>query len=295
MLPQLNAPDLRISVEPLNQYAFSQFGTVIENPEHNPSSSVIKHNAVKANQGSALKYVDVSHLTNYYHSAPSRKPAKAVVNMFVCSPRELKPLSQTGDSGIEDVVRAGQKAFPVNILERHPFTPQTFIPTGLSRHEDSTAYLVIVAPTRPTSSGNWGDRPPPYPEQAPRRRRSITDIFSTARPSPFTEINDSTASKSTSSSGPVEPKGLGEPDLTQMKAFVANGSQSVTYGPGTWHAPMVVLGATSVDFVVVQYANGVALEDCQEMEIKHDLNSEGLNVVIDDDLLGPNVKIRAKI
>jgi len=42
----------------------------------------------------------------------------------------------------------------------------------------------------------------------------------------------------------------------------------VTYGPGTWHAPMVVLGEKPVEFVVVQYANGVASEDCQEFDIE---------------------------
>ncbi|KAF3345269.1 Signal recognition particle 68 kDa protein [Verticillium dahliae VDG2] len=42
---------------------------------------------------------------------------------------------------------------------------------------------------------------------------------------------------------------------------------AVTYGAGTWHAPMVALGpqGTSVEFVVTQFANGVADEDCQEV------------------------------
>jgi len=76
---------------------------------------------------------------------------------------------------------------------------------------------------------------------------------------------------------------------------MATGTQSVTYGPGTWHAPMVVLGAKNVDFVVVQYANGVGLEDCQEMEIVHDSGSEGLNVMVDDKVFGPNLQDRAKL
>jgi ureidoglycolate lyase len=53
----------------------------------------------------------------------------------------------------------------------------------------------------------------------------------------------------------------------------------VTYGPGTWHAPMMVLpplekevedghtgGTGTIDFLVTQFANGVAEEDCQEVE-----------------------------
>lgn len=293
MLPQLIAPSIRISVEPLNQSTFSQFGTVIENPEHNPSSGVTNYNVVKANQGSALKYIDVSHLTSHYHSAPSSKPAKAVVNMFVCSPRELKVLSQPGDPTLRNTVNIGQQAFPVHILERHPFTPQTFIPTGLSVEDTSTAYLVIVAPTRPTSSGTPVDRPPPYPQQAPRRRHSITDLFSKARPSLFIDTKESPRPNLPPTPG--QPKGTGEPDLTQIRAFIATGYQSVTYGPGTWHAPMVVLGAKSVDFVVVQYANGVALEDCQEMEIKNELGSEGLNVIVSDEVFGPTIKDKAKL
>lgn len=55
------------------------------------------------------------------------------------------------------------------------------------------------------------------------------------------------------------------PDLSRITAFLADGSQAITYGAGTWHAPMVVLGDRDVDFVVVQWANGVGEEDCQEV------------------------------
>lgn len=54
------------------------------------------------------------------------------------------------------------------------------------------------------------------------------------------------------------------PDLENLRAFIARGGQAVTYGAGTWHAPMVVLGSRRVDFVVAQYVNGVDDEDCQE-------------------------------
>lgn len=60
--------------------------------------------------------------------------------------------------------------------------------------------------------------------------------------------------------------GRGLPDLTRIRAFVADGSQAVTYGAGTWHAPMVVIGESPISFVVVQFANGVGNEDCQEVE-----------------------------
>lgn len=116
----------------------------------------------------------------------------------------------------------------MRILERHPFTNQTFIPIDLSSHsmvgndEEEPNYLVIVAPTLKgevlTATNEKGE--------------AVT-------------IRD-------------------PPDLKNVKAFIAHGGQAVTYGVGTWHAPMVVLGRRRIDFVVVQHVNGVDDEDCQE-------------------------------
>ncbi|KAI5204798.1 ureidoglycolate hydrolase [Aureobasidium subglaciale] len=283
MLPHIVAPNLNLAVQPLTQDAFAEFGTVIENPA-NATGRSVEPKVVKANQGSALKYIDVSHVSNFYHLAPSGNPARAVMNMFVCSPRQL----QSFTSG-SDTAQGRASKFPVQIVERHPFTPQTFVPLGLAAGDATTVYLVIVAPT-----SNTTDRPLPYPQHAPKRQRSWTEIFSRARPSPCDDSSDSSSS-SDSSHGPQPPKGPGEPDLSRVRAFLANGSQAVTYGPGTWHAPMVVLGAKAIDFVVVQYANDVGLEDCQEMEIRTESGSEGLNVVIDSAPPGPTIQQRAKL
>ncbi|KLU86820.1 ureidoglycolate hydrolase [Magnaporthiopsis poae ATCC 64411] len=127
--------------------------------------------------------------------------------------------------------RAACGVFPVLILERHPFTTQTFVP--MSRDGADTRYLVIVAPSL-----------------AP----GLPDVN---LPVPIPPPN--------ATGGPRLP-GRGLPNLKQMRAFVATGSQAVTYAAGTWHAPMVALGAEGsvVDFFVVQYANGVPIEDCQE-------------------------------
>ncbi|KAI5242178.1 ureidoglycolate hydrolase [Aureobasidium subglaciale] len=283
MLPHIVAPNLNLAVQPLTQDAFAEFGTVVENAA-NATGRSVEPKVVKANQGSALKYIDVSHVSNFYHLAPSGNPARAVMNMFVCSPRQLQPVTSGSDTAQE---RASK--FPVQILERHPFTPQTFVPLGLAADDATTVYLVIVAPTFKTT-----EKPLPYPQHAPKRERSWTEIFSRAQPSPFDNSSDPSAS-SDSSHGPQPPKGPGEPDLSRARAFLANGSQAVTYGPGTWHAPMVVLGAKAIDFVVVQYANDVGLEDCQEMEIRTESGSEGLNVVVDDARLGPEIRQRAKL
>jgi ureidoglycolate lyase len=222
-----------LDAEGLRQEVFLTFGTVIENPL--PTLVPTLHmkglppNAVQANQGSALKYLDVTYMRDFYHSAPSGVPAKAVMNMFVCAPRHLRPSQGRNIEGL----------LPVQILERHPYTTQTFIPLGISKSEaHKTRYLVIVAPSLPPSSG---DEPFPVPE------------------------------------APGLP-GRGFPDLRKIKAFVARGSQAVTYGPGTWHAPMVVVGTKPIDFVVVQFANGVGLEDCQEVE--WDAGKGGVSVAV---------------
>ncbi|KAI9724808.1 MAG: hypothetical protein M1812_000084 [Candelaria pacifica] len=227
-MPQsITAPYLRIKALPLTQEAFKSFGTVIENPLHAgiSSSTSLPPNAISANQGTATKYVDVTHILNHYDEhAPSKQAGKAVMNMFVCKPRALRH-ETTPKAGSRDL-------FDIKIVECHPFTTQTFIPLGLAKDDPYTQYLVIVAPKlENTPSGN-GTHP-------------------------------------------------GLPNVREIKAFIANGSQAVTYGAGTWHAPMVVLGQSSVDFVVVQYANGVGQEDCQEVEIRPESSArEGVSVAL---------------
>ncbi|KAH8658864.1 ureidoglycolate hydrolase [Tricladium varicosporioides] len=230
----ISGPHQNIVLEPsrLCQNAFAPFGTVIENPAPSlqPSSSIqqLPPNAVHANQGSALKYLDVTRMVNLYSSAPSGKPGKALVNMFVCAHRSLLPPPVESQAKL-----LGN--FPVNILERHPYTTQTFIPLGLSPSEARQArYLVIVAPSL---------EPSPRDESFPVPSHRGSDI-----------------------EGSLSGRGL--PDLTKIMAFIANGAQAVTYGAGTWHAPMVVVGSSPIDFVVVQFANGEAIEDCQEVELQ---------------------------
>ena len=113
-------------------------------------------------------------MINHYDLAPSTKPAKVSMNMFSCRPRNL-------------FQRQSKQVFPVQIMERHPFTPQTFVPLGLSKEDRSTAYLVIVAPTLPATSRTKADGlDPPYPSPAPRRKRSLKERLLGARPNPFT-------------------------------------------------------------------------------------------------------------
>ncbi|PVH74973.1 ureidoglycolate hydrolase [Cadophora sp. DSE1049] len=217
--------DVLLSPAALTQSTFSPFGTVIANPSPSliPSSTLISipPGAVQANQGSALKYLNVTDMRDLYSEAPSAVPSKAVMNMFVCAPRSLLPTGKSGPGSDSEGI------FPVSILERHPYTTQTFVPLGISPKESQQVrYLVIVAPSLPPASTD-AEFPVPNGDALP---------------------------------------GRGLPDLGKVKAFIAHGGQAVTYGAGTWHAPMVVLGNRAVDFVVVQFANGVGIEDCQEVE-----------------------------
>ncbi|KXS97180.1 hypothetical protein AC578_876 [Pseudocercospora eumusae] len=244
------------SITPSN---FSEFGTVIQNPSTHSEFELDDDGQWRleysiANQGTATKWVDVTHLESYYDRAASGKAAKVVVNMFVCKSRTPKK----GTS------------LDVKILERHPFTSQTFVPMGVGKNDENTRYLVIVAPTLPASKRKDGSRERPYPTQDVRRKKSLGERLLGARPNPFTNDYTSSTTPAVAEKGIDRwrrPKGAGEPDLENLRAFVVRGDQAVTYGPGTWHAPMVVLGEKEIDFVVMQYANGVGLEDCQEIDI----------------------------
>lgn len=239
---------LHIPATPLSQSSFAPFGDVIANPhpEIRPSASppsTLSHNAVCANQHTAIKYQNVSAPADLYAQAPSAA-SKPIVSIFSCAARQLQqPPSPSGNPPISTLLpytyagpsRAG--LFRVDILERHPFTTQTFVPLAASAGVPHAAYLVIVAPTLPAEGED------------------------SSLPAPKTG-----------------GKGPGRPDLANLKAFVATPGQAVTYGAGTWHAPMVALGppGTAIDFVVTQFASGVGVEDCQEVVIE----AQGEGVVV---------------
>lgn len=229
---------LRLAPAPLTRESFAAFGDVLTNPA--PSS--LPHNtppdavadalpcgAASANQGSAIQYRRLGAVRDLYQQA--RTPATPRVTMFVCGARD-------------EVLRNG--IFGVKILERHPFTTQTFAPLG--GDGDRTRYLVIVAPT--LAPQNDGKEVLPVPTQA------------------------------TDGKGALPGRGL--PDLSRVQAFIATGKQAVTYGAGTWHAPMVALGArgTAIDFVVTQFANDVPVEDCQEVVLEGGPSGNSITVQV---------------
>ncbi len=246
MSSHLLVPTSRIEVEPLCQSTFSPFGTVIEDPTDRFDHRVptLNRQAVTANQGTALKYLHAGPVHNLYKHAPSQREGLPAMNLFVCTPRRLRPditSSTVSQSPIEGL-------FDVKLLERHLYTTQTFIPMGLSSTDTTTRYLVIVAPTLPSLGGTT------FNHSVPISRQETPSL------AVFSPEQDQIASP------------IGRPDLRRLRAFLAHGSQAVTYGAGTWHAPMAVVGEKKVQFVVTQYANGVENEDCEELNLHFDGN-----------------------
>ena len=287
-LPAQSSYPALIQAVPLSAAAFAPFGTAILSPlpsdltsapaslselpprEHgNPSSP-----PMLANQGSAVKHSNISVYHERYLDAPSASmmetpsglngspqvpfsKAKPAISMFSCFPRRTLQLRQDGHNDVS--------TFPVRILERHPFTTQTFTPLKTSPGTSSTGhrarYLVIVAPSLP----------------APLPASTMATAIATGRgliPSKV-ETNYQTT---------VDIQN--PPDLSKVKAFIAEPGMAVTYGAGTWHAPMVVLGDSRIDFVVVQWVSGVPEEDCEEVLLGEQTghgDQAGIEVVIESD------------
>ncbi|KAJ5715848.1 uncharacterized protein N7483_013029 [Penicillium malachiteum] len=256
MAPILTSnPTLTLVPEPLTPTSFAPFGTAICSPiprdlnvAPQPSNlPPFEPTPVLANQNSALKYSPISPMLDRYSSGPSGQASSARMTMFCCFPRKLRTITQAQ--------KPDSEVFDVRILERHPFTNQTFIPVDLSSHskvgdgEEEPIFLVVVAPT-------------------------LKGAVATAKNASGETITIR------------DP-----PDLKNIKAFIAKGGQAVTYGVGTWHAPMVVLGRRRVDFVVVQHVNGVDDEDCQEAAF-----GEGIVVNLGErGQYGRNMKAPAKL
>ncbi|KAI0202047.1 ureidoglycolate hydrolase [Astrocystis sublimbata] len=242
---------LTITAAPLSRDAFAPFGEVIANPapESRPSNTspaaiargALPCGAISANQGTAIQYKALASLRDLYGSAPSGKAGTPRMTMFVCGARTLVSREGGEGEGGSESRNARENTsdggVQIRVLERHPFTSQTFIPLTADR---TKRYLVVVAPTL-DATGQDEDEDLP----APARDAGLP--------------------------------GRGLPDPTRLAAFVATGEQAVTYGPGTWHAPMIALGPpeSTIDFVVVQFANDVPVEDCQEVALEDGGDGDG--------------------
>ncbi|KAM0666795.1 hypothetical protein ACQRIU_004650 [Beauveria bassiana] len=230
---QVGHLDVRVTAQPLTQAAFAPFGDVVGNPRPDVLPTAYSHHAatLPANAAPANQGFAIQY-----------RQASRLANLYSSAPSgrpgspmlsvfvcAARPLSSSSSSSS---LSRRHAEFVVCHLERHPFTTQTFTPLASS----ASLYLVIVAPSLPPSEAD-ADMP----------------------------VADGTTTTTTTTT-----PGRGLPNLKELRAFVGTRSQAVTYGAGTWHAPMVVLGppGTTLDFVVTQFASGVAEEDCQLLEFE---------------------------
>lgn len=237
MPKSVSACQMTVQASNLTAEAFAPFGTIITSPLPISVTSIPTTppaNTAFANQNTALKYPNISPVTSTYCLSPSGIPAHPRTSLFCCFSRALR-------------TSQNQSIFDVRVLERHPFTTQSFVPIS-SPTPAKTRALIIVAPT--LSSPDPPSALTPY----------------------FPQYNW---------------KQGGPPDTKNLKAFVAEPGVGVTYGVGTWHAPMVVFGEGRVDFVVTQWMSGRAEEDCQEVEV-----GEGVEVVIDSHRINAGLKAK---
>lgn len=120
-----------VVAEPLTPEAFAPFGSVIS-PGHLDADA---SNTAAANQGTAVKFIGVSHSRSLYSAAPSGKlPQQTNWNLFRCSP----PTHLFSDEG-----EPGKRVYLAKVLEQHPYSSQTFLPLG--RNPTKPAYIVIVS------------------------------------------------------------------------------------------------------------------------------------------------------
>lgn len=125
---------ISVTASILTPSAFEPYGTIVS-PSHLTSS------AVGANQGTAQKFIGVSSAEQTYASAPSGQPSVTNWNLFRCnSPSHLIESLGVGE---------GEYLYNSKVLEKHPFSSQTFLPLG--EDSDKIRYLVIVAHEDPAS------------------------------------------------------------------------------------------------------------------------------------------------
>lgn len=234
---QIGNLDIRINAEPLTQEAFARFGDVVSNPRPDVLPTAFTQHA--ASLPSNAFSANQGYALQY-------RNASRIANLYHDAPSAAGSSSAANAKPIMSVFVCSSR--PLQPSASSPRRHADFVVRYLERHPFTTQtftplastaslYLVVVAPTLPPSDAD-ADLPV--------------------------------------ATGQGTTPGRGLPNLKEMRAFVATRSQAVTYGAGTWHSPMVVLGApgTTLDFVVSQFASGVDVEDCQLLEFESQGKSE---------------------
>ncbi|TID14989.1 hypothetical protein CANINC_004660 [Pichia inconspicua] len=109
---------------------FEKYGVAM-NVDHLKTSVSIDN----ANQGSAIKLIKVAPCINNYADAPSKHLATTNWNIFrSCVIPEKWTITDT------------ESVYNLTVLEKHPYTTQTFVPMG--RLADEDVFIVNVAPDK---------------------------------------------------------------------------------------------------------------------------------------------------
>ncbi|KAK9355306.1 ureidoglycolate hydrolase [Lipomyces doorenjongii] len=178
-----------IVAEELTPEAFSKFGYVISASHQAPKVAAGTH-------GLAYRVSDVSVPVNNYSNSHFKTEAPCAFNL-----QRFAPPATLDRKNCEYLVK---------VIERHPYTTQTFFPMGVDASEP--AYLVIVAENDENNM----------------------------------------------------------PDLSTVRAFVARGGQSVTYGAAVWHGGTCSLRDT-LDMTMFMYDNGVKEDEMHLVGIENGL------------------------
>ena len=108
-----------VSAEPLTEAAYARYGGIV-------AADLARPQTVSTNGGTAKRWVEVVQPENRYDQ--SGKAGRLVVNVSLSAPRPVK------DGGER------RQTFTLEMLERHPFTTQMFVPMSAD-----AKYLVVVA------------------------------------------------------------------------------------------------------------------------------------------------------
>ena len=156
-------PVISVKAVALNRNAYRSYGCVIAADD--------ELSWCPANMGTSRRFNHLASVENLRHDK-----AKLNLCIFSCTPPKQLPLE-------------------VNLLEKHAYSTQVFIPI-----DAQARFLVIVC------------------------------------------------------------LGEGQPDLSTLAAFVAEGAEGISRFPGVWHYPMTALDKTT-DFSCLVYENGTR-DDC---------------------------------
>lgn len=119
----------KIEVKPLTREGFAKFGSIVS-PDEEVASKNNDHS--NANYGTAIKITKVSSAVNNFKDCKSKKQAELNLNIFRCFPPV--PLMTQVENGF---------TYLGKVLERHPYSTQTFTPMG--RSSKDIGYIVVVA------------------------------------------------------------------------------------------------------------------------------------------------------